>query len=633
VARHLLITLVATLTASTGSAFAWTAPAIVSNTGTNYGLMPRVAPGFSGTIYVTWHQATWGVYFRERSAGGTWSSITTLRNNSNWAADTTVTEDGAYRPHVAYTEQDGAGTRYLVHHYRNDQGTWVRTVLSSGNEESCPCMDTDSLGRVHLVYAKGGNNQHYLYHRIWTNGTWGSDIAIGTGAIESGRVGYDRPDFQVSGTNLHMCWIQPGGDRYVVRYRRFDGNTWLPGITIGQSVNYSWMAGCRIAAADANTIVAAWSRDTAIGGGASRIFHTVSTDGGTTWSAEQQLSSNDTSASNMYGRGGRAYLVTCMTPAMNLYTWYNGSWSAVDRVNPGETTFKSWGDVTQTVDGAMHVVYYSAADGGNNTGGVGYVMRPSSLPTGTVTGRVIDSVGPVPYATITSSLGGQATSDFNGDFTLTCPAGTLTVRVSMPGYHNTDVPNVVVTTGQDTAIGDVALTGLLPMSPNTSLAITPGDRLLTLAWLNSPNVNFSGTLVVYRTDRYPITAMDGTVAVDKPGDAGQSDGYVHSGLTNGVRIYYALFAHDNHPIRTYSSALTGTGIPAMKTDRDSDGDLDQSDFGWFQTCLSGAFIQQTDPNCTDADLDHDADVDQDDFTVFEGCLTGHGVLAVSTCLP
>lgn len=67
------------------------------------------------------------------------------------------------------------------------------------------------------------------------------------------------------------------------------------------------------------------------------------------------------------------------------------------------------------------------------------------------------------------------------------------------------------------------------------------------------------------------------------------------------------------------------------TDADRDGDTDLDDFGWFQGCLSGPSVQQTDPSCQDALLDPDGDVDQYDMTIFLGCLSGANVDADPDC--
>lgn len=64
-------------------------------------------------------------------------------------------------------------------------------------------------------------------------------------------------------------------------------------------------------------------------------------------------------------------------------------------------------------------------------------------------------------------------------------------------------------------------------------------------------------------------------------------------------------------------------------DFDGDGDVDQKDFGFFQTCLGCQLCFEgftdpsyLDPDCFKARLDDDADVDLDDFSIFEACVSG-----------
>ncbi len=66
-------------------------------------------------------------------------------------------------------------------------------------------------------------------------------------------------------------------------------------------------------------------------------------------------------------------------------------------------------------------------------------------------------------------------------------------------------------------------------------------------------------------------------------------------------------------------------------DFDGDGDIDQSDFGRFQACLSGTFVPQNDPNCAKAKYDQNTFVDQNDMFLFLQCLTGPGIPANPAC--
>ncbi len=68
-------------------------------------------------------------------------------------------------------------------------------------------------------------------------------------------------------------------------------------------------------------------------------------------------------------------------------------------------------------------------------------------------------------------------------------------------------------------------------------------------------------------------------------------------------------------------------------DLDHDSDVDMTDFGRFQTCLSGFAVAQNDPDCAGARLDNDSDVDPQDLALFTGCMSGANVPADPDCLP
>jgi hypothetical protein len=73
--------------------------------------------------------------------------------------------------------------------------------------------------------------------------------------------------------------------------------------------------------------------------------------------------------------------------------------------------------------------------------------------------------------------------------------------------------------------------------------------------------------------------------------------------------------------------------PFVTGDFDRDGDVDQSDFGHLQLCLSGAGIAQNDPSCANARFDADPDIDMTDINLFLPCMSGANVLASPGCTP
>ena len=81
--------------------------------------------------------------------------------------------------------------------------------------------------------------------------------------------------------------------------------------------------------------------------------------------------------------------------------------------------------------------------------------------------------------------------------------------------------------------------------PVTTFAASPGDTQVSLTWHNPSDGDFAGAMIRYKTNGYPTSTTDGTLAVDKSGSAGANDEYTHSGLTNGIPYYYSAFAHDS----------------------------------------------------------------------------------------
>lgn len=115
--------------------------------------------------------------------------------------------------------------------------------------------------------------------------------------------------------------------------------------------------------------------------------------------------------------------------------------------------------------------------------------------------------------------------------------------------------------------------------------------------------------------------VDGILSetVARPNTHGFDSVVIGSDLTAGGHTMWV----DNLAVQRFA--------PTAPADFDSDGDVDQADFGRFQACISGPAIPQTDPACSVAMLDSDADVDMDDFAIFQKCISGSGVPADPAC--
>ncbi len=160
------------------------------------------------------------------------------------------------------------------------------------------------------------------------------------------------------------------------------------------------------------------------------------------------------------------------------------------------------------------------------------------------------------------------------------------------------------------------------------------------------------TVVVHRQPGPPGPSLPGI----PDGRTGVDEGATLSWTpTSGATCYHVYFGAANPP--PFQATLTGldftpgtmdllrtwywrvdpvndydvtTGpvwhfVTRAKEDLDRDGDIDQSDFGFFQVCLSGQTIPPSDPACDWADLDDDGDVDVFDLYTFLSRQAGPGL--------
>jgi hypothetical protein len=140
------------------------------------------------------------------------------------------------------------------------------------------------------------------------------------------------------------------------------------------------------------------------------------------------------------------------------------------------------------------------------------------------------------------------------------------------------------------------------------------------------------------------TALSYTISSDASWlSASPAAGSANGGAAVTHRITYGVA---DLPLGTYNGSITITspdnppqtiGVTVtvdplvIPGDMDGDWDVDQSDFGLFQACLSGSGNPQTDPACARARLDGDSDVDGDDLALFLRCFSGAGIRGNPNC--
>lgn len=116
-----------------------------------------------------------------------------------------------------------------------------------------------------------------------------------------------------------------------------------------------------------------------------------------------------------------------------------------------------------------------------------------------------------------------------------------------------------------------------------------GDSSATLSWTNPADPDFTGVMIRYRTDTFPISSADGNMLCT--GDNCSSSMSV-SGLTNGTTYYFTIFAFDcvDYGYENYSGGVTSTVTPYISPLFSDDfEDDDWSDW----TILYGNHLRET----------------------------------------
>lgn len=117
-------------------------------------------------------------------------------------------------------------------------------------------------------------------------------------------------------------------------------------------------------------------------------------------------------------------------------------------------------------------------------------------------------------------------------------------------------------------INGIILAGFTP----TNESFEPEDQRITICWTDPSDVmigsatlaTWSGTKLVRKTGSAPTSETDGTVVCDsKNRSEYATNGYVDSGLTNGVTYYYGIFPYTTTGLYNYS--VTGSETPAVQT--------------------------------------------------------------------
>ncbi|GMU22595.1 MAG: hypothetical protein AMXMBFR13_26800 [Phycisphaerae bacterium] len=608
----------------------WTTAQMLNDPSENSGAIkePAICPAASGGFHVTYRYfAPNGVRLQyRRYLNGSLSAIKNppLATGTIFGGD--ICEAGNGDIHVVF--EDWNGTLSTGWTKSSDGGlTWLpyQEITAFGDVGKIPQIahfGPSNGGEVVMNVGKPNGKDVWYNHYRLVNGTWqwngfGADTGHNYGSeYELGLMARSLFDGSVYRLLDDGDWVS---------WQRYNGTNW----TTTHVEHTGFFARASIAVNPAGQVMATWEKDNAF---SSRVYTPGSGMGPVQMIAGPEHSN---------GHGGYG-MVSAFPDNNDFYAvyvkdtnrvrgrrWSNGSWLAEEVVSVGQTP--EFTVNAQVCTGPGGWVYACWEYWGSGDARAWYSVRTGvpPAPTGTVSGIVRDQYGVVVSGAAVSAGVAATVTGAGGAYSLALPAGNYSIGASKDYYTGQTVNSVAVTAGQTTPL-DLMISGN-PPAPVSEFAASGGNESIQLSWRNASSAQAQGTLIRYRTDGYPAGPQDGTLLINKSTSPNTLDSVDHSNTVNGVTYYYRAFAYYTDASAHYSAPAAATGVSAVRADYDRDGDVDISDFGHFQICLTGSSIAQPDPACLDTRLDADADVDQNDFGIFQNCMSGPNVYAEPSC--
>ncbi len=523
--------------------------------------------------------------------------------------------DATGRIHLVYSPMVPPATSDHIYYRYLNGTTWTTPQNLPGpahkEPESDMCVSPD--GHVYAVGVTRVDNTiatpYTVYFWEYDGAAWSGPVMISSGQGDDGDncggpcIARDRNG------DIHVVWSQDGmtGNEADIMYRKRQGGVWQPIRNVtnnGAGTSYGSCEPDIAVDAAGNTVHIVWHDDFLNNG--FQAYYTKNTNLGdpAAWLPSgqwYQLSAGD------YGKSPRIFLDRNNMANVFWLDHFGGSkqkqaysrWTGSSWTAPANWSEDFVQDAVFDAGNTMHAVYARA-------NGATEIYYRQCQYSGAMYSEMI-STGPNTIKAYAAAI----VMDLTGK-----------LHVIWAERKNID--------GNEERYVFYSTTAALGApDPVTSFIGQTLDGAVTLSWANPGSMSYRGTVIWYKTTSYPVSPDDGTLLCDRPAAIGSSDTFTHNDLVNGQRMYYAAFTYNAN--REYSAGVNLAAMALSPVDFDHDGDVDQTDFGAFQLCLSGAFQPQGNPACTPALLDGDDDVDGEDFSVLLRCLSGPDAAADPYC--
>lgn len=193
-----------------------------------YGSYPSSAVS-GDVVHVAWEDARDGnieIYYKRSDDGGlTWGDDVRLTNDDADSENPSVAISGDY-VHVVWNDKRHGETETYYKRSTDGGVTWESDVRLTNDPAHSNLASVGAQGAdVHVVWydERDGNREIYYKHSSDNGATWSADVRITNNAGDS-----NNPSVTASGSLVHLLWHNEIDDNYEIFYRRSTdgGTTW-----------------------------------------------------------------------------------------------------------------------------------------------------------------------------------------------------------------------------------------------------------------------------------------------------------------------------------------------------------------------------------------------------------------------
>ena len=331
-------------------------------------------------VHVVWQEARDGnneIYYKRSTDGGVnWGADTRLTNQFSASTNPSISVSGSV-VHVVWKDNRDGNDEIYYKRSTDNGATWEtdKRLTNAADNSYTPCVSA-SGSAISIVWfdKRDGNFEIYFKRSTDAGVNWDADKRLTNDTAKS-----IFPSVAVSGSTINVVWSEYRNTDEEIYYKRSTdgGVTWGADIRLTNSAGFSdWPC---IAASGLNVHVV-WNDFRT--GGVTQAYYKRSADGGITWGADKQLSSNESYYASVTASGSVAHAIWSDNYSEIHYKKsIDGglNWGIEQQITnsamifgptlaiSGSVVHMVWNDYR---DGANGEMYYKRNPTGNNTTGV-----------------------------------------------------------------------------------------------------------------------------------------------------------------------------------------------------------------------------------------------------------------------